>query len=85
VKDTTDKVSLIKEALRVLKKGGAFALQDLFYIERMFGRPEDLLDTIRGWGIRQVEFVSSKNLSFIPAALKLPFMVGTLGLVKGRK
>ena len=85
VKDTADKLSLIKEALRVLKKGGDFALQDLFYIERMFGRPEDLVDTIMSWDVRQIDFVSSKNSSFIPGALRLPFMVGTLGLVKGKK
>jgi hypothetical protein len=85
VTDTTEKASLIKEALRVLKKGGEFALQDLFYIERMFGKAEDLLDTIKSWGVREVEFVSSKNSLFIPAALKLSFMVGTLGLIKGRK
>ena len=43
--------------MRVLKKGGEFALQDLFYIERMFGKAEDLLDTIKSWGVREVEFV----------------------------
>jgi ubiquinone/menaquinone biosynthesis C-methylase UbiE len=85
VKDTSDKLGLIKEALRVLKKGGKFALQDLFYLERMFGKPEVLLRTIRSWGIRDVELIETSNSSFIPTALKLPFMVGTLGLIKGEK
>jgi SAM-dependent methyltransferase len=85
VKDTPDKLALIKEALRVLKKGGAFTFQDLFYIERMYGKPQDILWTIRSWGIRKVELIETRNSSFIPTALRLPFMVGTLGLIMGVK
>ena len=85
VKDSANKMSLIKEALRVLKKGGKFSLQDLFHLERMYGKPEDILATVRNWGVEKVEFVDTKNSSFIPGALRLPFMVGTLGLIKGVK
>jgi len=85
VKDTRDKTLLIREALRVLKKGGSFALQDLFYIQRMYGRPEDLVTTIKGWGVEKAELVETRSSRFIPAALRLPFMVGTLGLLVGRK
>ena len=85
VKDTKDKMSLVKEALRVLKKGGKFALQDLFYIERMYGKPDDIIKTIKGWGVERVEFWVTKDSAIIPLALKLPFMVGTLGLIVGEK
>ena len=85
VKDTPDKIGLVKEALRILKKGGKFALQDLFYIDRLFGRPEDLVTTIRNWGIKKIDLIDTKNSSFIPVALKLPFIVGTLGLIIGEK
>lgn len=85
VKDSKDKMSLVKEALRVLKKGGKFALQDLFYIERLYGKPENMLKTIKDWGVQWVEFVATKNSPIIPLALKLPFMVGTLGLIVGEK
>jgi SAM-dependent methyltransferase len=85
VKDTPNKVDLIKEALRVLKNGGRFTLQDLFYIHRMYGTPEELCNAVKSWGVQKVQFVSTKSSSFIPAALQLPFMVGTLGLIKGKK
>jgi SAM-dependent methyltransferase len=85
VRDTKDKLSLVKEALRVLKKGGRFALQDLFYFERLFGKPEELVRAIRGWGVEHVELVETRRSPFIPPALRLPFMVGTLGLLVGRK
>jgi SAM-dependent methyltransferase len=85
VRDTSDKVSLIKEALRVLKKGGRFTFQDLFGIERYYGKPQDLARSIEAWGIRRVEYVDTSEMPFVPAALKLPFMLGTLGVLKGEK
>ena len=85
VRDSPNKIELVKEALRVLKKGGKFALQDLFYIKRLYGEPYDLVKTIERWGVKTVEFKSTKDSPFIPAALKLPLMVGTLGLITGEK
>jgi SAM-dependent methyltransferase len=85
VADTADKRDVIREALRVVKKGGRFAFQDLFLLEKLYGKPDDLLKTIRSWGIDQVEFIATRDAAFIPAAVKLPFMVGTLGMLVGVK
>lgn len=85
VADTKDKRKVIKEALRVVKKGGAFAFQDLFLMKPMFGEIDDLLKEIKSWGIEKVEFVDTSNFGFIPRALKLPFMVGTIGIIYGIK
>ena len=85
VGDAKDKRDVIKEALRVVKKGGKFAFQDLFLIKRVYGEVDDLLRTIKSWGIESVEFLDSSKSDFIPRALRLPFMVGTLGILYGRK
>jgi SAM-dependent methyltransferase len=85
VADAKDKREVIREALRVVRPGGRFTFQDLFLIEREFGRMDDLLYTIRSWGISRVEFVETRNAPFIPPALKLPFMVGTIGIISGEK
>ena len=85
VADTKDKVLLIKEAIRVLKKGGVFAFQDLFLWKRVYGDMDDLLNRIRIWGIDSVEFINTSESQFIPKALKLSFMVGTIGILRGRK
>ena len=85
VKDTTDKRQLVREALRVVKTGGKFALQDLFLMKPFYGEIDDLLDMIRSWGIREVRFIETCNAAFIPGLLKLPFMAGTLGLIVGKK
>ena len=85
VSDSTDKREVVREALRVVKKGGKFAFQDLFLMKPVYGDPQELLETIRSWGIEEVEFIETRRADFIPAALKLPFMVGTLGLIVGKK
>jgi SAM-dependent methyltransferase len=85
VRDVRDKKKLIKEALRVVRKGGWFVFQDLFLWKQVYGEVDDLLETIRSWGIETVEFVDTSDSDFIPTALKLPFMLGTAGILYGRK
>ena len=85
VRNVRDKEKLIKEALRVVKNGGWFVFQDLFLWKLVYGEVDDLLKTIRSWGIERVEFVNTSDSDFIPKALKLPFMLGTVGILYGRK
>jgi len=85
VRDAKDKRYVIKEALRAVKKGGAFAFQDLFLLKRIYSKVDDLLETIRSWGIESVDFANTSDSDFIPRALKLPFMVGTIGILYGKK
>jgi SAM-dependent methyltransferase len=81
VRDAADKRQVVKEALRVVRKGGRFVFQDLFLWKQVYGDVDALLDTIKSWGIEQVEFVDTSRSAFIPRALKLPFMVGTIGIL----
>lgn len=85
VRDVADKREVIREALRVVKKGGKFVFQDLFLMKRVYGNTDDLIGTIRSWGIRKVEFVQTGKAAFIPTVLKLPFMVGTIAIITGEK
>jgi SAM-dependent methyltransferase len=85
VGDARDKREVVREALRVVKRGGKFAFQDLFLMKRVYGNIDDLISEIRSWGVRRVEFVRTGEASFIPTALKLPFMTGTMGIIAGEK
>lgn len=85
VQEVKDKTLLIKEALRVVKKGGFFTFQDLFLWKQVYGDVEALLEMIRGWGIDTVEISDTSKAGFIPRILKLPFMLGTIGVLYGRK
>ena len=85
VKDTKNKKDLIKEALRVLKPGGNFVFQDLFLSGSLYGNIDELINTIKAWGINEVRFADTSKSTFIPTALRLPFMVGKIGILYGEK
>ena len=85
VRDAKDKREVIREALRVVKKGGRFCFQDLFLTKPTYGDPGELVRTIEGWGIAKVRLIDTHDAPFIPGALKLPFMVGTIAVIAGEK
>lgn len=85
VRDAADKREVIREGLRVLRKGGSFAFQDLFLLKGAFGDIDELIESVRSWGVAKVEFIPTRDSPFIPRLLKLPFMVGTIGILFGEK
>jgi SAM-dependent methyltransferase len=85
VQDTKDKREVVKEALRVVRKGGNFVFQDLFLVKGLYGDPDDLVNTIKSWGVENVELINTSNQDFIPRALKLSFMIGAIGIIRGTK
>lgn len=85
VPEIQNKRDLVREALRVLKPGGFFVLQDLFLLKAYYGDPNDMAAELRLHGYTDVEFIRTCDEKFIPRLLKLPFMVGTIALLKGRK
>jgi len=85
VSDTRDKRALVREALRIVKKGGRFAFHDYFAVKVLYGELNDLLETIKGWGVAEVAFVDTSASDFIPRALKLPFMLGKISIIYGTK
>lgn len=52
-------------------------------MRRTYGKVDDLVKTIRSWGIQRAEFDDTSHSDFIPKALRLPFMVGTIGIIHG--
>jgi len=85
VSGVKDKKELLREALRVVKQGGPFVFQDLFLWKRIYGEPDELIETVRSWGIKKVEFINTSHSAFFPTVLKLPFMVGKIGMIAGEK
>jgi len=85
VGDARDKRELVREALRILRKGGKFSFQDEFLFRQFYGEVDDLIRVIRSWGISEVEFVRSRDAEFVPWALKVPFILGAMGIIRGEK
>jgi SAM-dependent methyltransferase len=79
-----DRLPLIKEALRVLKPGGAFAFQDLFN-PQFYESPERLAATLESWGIQEAHLESSEDHIRIPWAMKPQHMAGGSGVLYGIK
>jgi SAM-dependent methyltransferase len=85
VADAPDKRDVIREALRVIRKGGAFAFQDMFLDLEIYGTTDTLLDAIRSWGIEDVQFVDTGKVLNLPSLLRHPRVLGKAALIYGRK
>ncbi|MEO8606321.1 MAG: class I SAM-dependent methyltransferase [Chloroflexota bacterium] len=85
VADAPDKRAVIGEALRVIRKGGAFAFQDMFLDTALYGDMDTLLATIRSWGIEEVHFDDTGKLLNLPRLLRHPRVLGKAALIYGRK
>jgi len=85
VQETRDKRAVVREALRVVKKGGVFAFQDLFLWRSLYGEPGALAASVRSWGIDEVSLIDTNQELLVPRALRLPFMLGNTELLFGRK
>ena len=75
-------MGLITEALRVLKKGGAYSFQDLFNDEFY---SDGFLNKVKTWGLKEVNFVESSDFIHIPFALRTKHMTGGSGVLYGIK
>lgn len=85
VRDIKDKRKVIQEALRAVRKGGVFSFQDLFPNKMIYGELEDLLEAISSWGTEEVHFTNTANLVEIPRLLRVPWMLGKIGVIYGKK
>lgn len=86
VRTQPDKRKVIKEALRVVKKGGVFAFHDLFEQEKLYGNIDELLRQLESEGISELHYEAhTERLPFIPGYAKGPGMLTGLGILYGRK
>ena len=83
IRDIKDKKKLLSESIRVLKKGGAFSLQDTLKSEKKFGKIEELIRDIKEWGVQEIKFIETAHEIPMPSLLK--FELKTMGLLHGIK
>ena len=86
VRSEKDKRLLVKEALRVVKKGGSFALHDMFDDRQLYGDIHLLLKELREAGVSRIYYQpSTEDLPFIPDFVRSPLMLHHLGMIYGIK
>lgn len=82
-----DKRDVVKEALRVVKKGGAFSFQDMFSQKALYGDMEQFVRELKVEGISEVHYIGNleKKLDFIPGFVTTPWMISGMGIIYGKK
>jgi len=79
-----NKIPLIKEAVRVVKKGGLFAFQDLFN-KQFYGDMDIFYQELQSWGLKEISLVNTSDFVHIPVALRVNHMVGNSKILYGIK
>ena len=86
VRSEKDKRKVVREALRVLKKGGSFSLQDLFSQEKLYGNMEEFADELRREGFQEVHYIPFiEREHWTPRYVQAPWMLYGVGLLYGKK
>jgi hypothetical protein len=70
--------------LRVVKKGGVFAFQDL-YNKQFYGDIDLFYEELKTWGLKEVKLIDTSDLVFIPLALRVNHMLGNSRILYGIK
>ena len=79
-----DQQELLLESLRVLKKGGVFALHDDMK-PKLYGDMEAFAQKLRGMGYEKVELIDTREAIFGSEARAKAVMLGGSRLLRGRK
>lgn len=86
VRTQPDKRKVVREALRVVKKGGSFSFQDLFAQKQLYGNMEEFIEELKKEGIQEIHYIPNvEKQGFIPGFVQAPWMLSGIGLIYGRK
>lgn len=86
VRTQPDKRLVVREALRVVKKGGAFAFHDLFEQKQIYGDMEEFVEQLKAEGIAQLHYLPhTEDLDCIPWYVKAPWLLSGMGILYGVK
>lgn len=85
VNDGRSKEELLRETLRVLKKGGCFALQDLFGQRSVYGDFQSVIDSLKKDAVSEIHYADSCQEIPVPHWMQIPGMLTGVGIIYGKK
>ena len=86
VRTQPDKRKVVRESLRVVKKGGSFAFQDLFSQKKLYRDMEEFIAELKEEGIGEIHYIPFvERQGFIPGFVQAPWMLYGIGLIYGKK
>lgn len=85
VRSASDKRAVVREALRVVKPGGAFAFQDMFGQKQIYGDMEEFVEELQKDGtVREIHYIADlEKKAAISAFVTAPWMIRNAGLIYG--
>ena len=85
VKTAKDKRDVVREALRVVKPGGAFAFQDMFGQGSLYGDMESFIRQLQDEGlVQEIHYIAkTEKEAGVPTFVTAPWMIRDAGLVYG--
>jgi len=85
INDGKSREELILETLRVLKKGGCFALQDLFGYKMLYGDFQQILERLKADTVSEIHYADSCKEIPIPKWMQVSGMLPGVGIIYGKK
>jgi len=87
VRSAKDKRDVVREALRVIKPGGAFAFQDMFGQKQVYGDMEQFIEMLRKEHVvSEIHYIARIEKEIpLPAFVTAPWMIKDAGLIYGIK
>jgi ubiquinone/menaquinone biosynthesis C-methylase UbiE len=85
VRSVADKRQVVREALRVVKKGGRFAFVDYFYAAKLYGTVAEFENYLRDLHLSHFELRPLREVMALPLLLRHPRILGQVGIVYGWK
>ena len=85
VRSAQDKREVVKEALRVVKKGGSFAFQDMFGQKALYSDMNAFCEELKRSGIvSEIHYIPNiEKMDFVPDFVTAPWMIKDAGLIYG--
>lgn len=85
VRTAPDKRAVVREALRVVRRGGAFAFQDLFAQTQLYGDMNAFIaELLEDGTVSEIHYEANiEDKGLVPAFAKAPWMIKGAGLIWG--
>lgn len=84
VKTQPDKLALVREALRVVKPGGCFVFEDIFFKKELYGDIHAFVKALEH-DAAEIHFADMRRPDYAPLFLNSSIILGNMGLIYGRK
>ena len=85
VKTASDKRDVVREGLRVVRRGGAFAFQDMFGQKALYGDMKSFTEELLREGtVSEIHYIPNiEKQDFVPGFVTMPWMIKDAGLIYG--